>query len=436
MVFPRVVNGPLSRRTAGHLILTFCNLWRSDKLANLAIRELAMDPIANPFAPGAGTRPPELAGRDELRELVRVAIERVRRGNSAKSVLMVGLRGVGQTVLLDQMRDDAEASGIQALRIEAPEGRSLPALLAPQLRQALLKLSRSEQAKDLAQRALRGLAGFAKALRVTYQDIEVGLDFEPEPGLADNGDLEHDLQALLEAAGQAAQKERTALVMFIDELQYVKETELAALITAMHRCSQRRVPVMLVGAGLPQLPGRMGEAKSYAERLFDFPEVGPLNRVDAAKAIRKPVVDQGAAITDSAVNSIIAETHGYPYFLQEWGKHAWDVADAPPIDDRDVRDAGVTAIAALDESFFRVRFDRLTPAEKKYLRAMAELGPGPHRSGAIAECLERDVTSLAPTRSALIRKGMVWSPSHGDTAFTVPLFDEFMKRSMPGADWR
>lgn len=395
-----------------------------------------MDPISNPFAPGAGTRPPELAGRDDLREQVRIAIERVRRGNPAKSLLIVGLRGVGKTVLLDQMRDDAEAAGIQTLRIEAPEGRSLPAMLAPQLRQALLRLSRLEQARDLAQRALRGLAGFARALRVTYHDIEVGLDFEPEPGLADNGDLEHDLQALLEAAGQAAQGAGTALVMFVDELQYVAEAELAALITALHRCSQRRMPVVLVGAGLPQLRGRMGQAKSYAERLFDFPEVGPLSTADAATAIRKPVLDQGAVILDAAVERIIAETHGYPYFLQEWGKHAWDAADASPIEVADVEAAGETAIAALDESFFRVRFDRLTPAEKKYLRAMAELGPGPHRSGAIAECLERDVTSLAPTRSALIRKGMIWSPSHGDTAFTVPLFDKFMKRSIPGTDWR
>jgi hypothetical protein len=395
-----------------------------------------MDPVTNPFAPGAGTRPPELAGRDDLREVVRVAIARVRRGNPAKSIIMVGLRGVGKTVLLDQMRDDAEASGIQTLRIEAPEGRSLPAMLAPQLRQALLRLSRSEQAKDLAQRALRGLAGFAKALRVTYQDIEIGIDLEPEPGLADNGDLEHDLSALLEAAGLAAQKAGTALVIFIDELQYVPESELAALITAMHRCSQRRVPVTLVGAGLPQLRGRMGEAKSYAERLFDFPEIGPLQPGDAAAAIRKPVVEQGAEITPAAIERIIDETQGYPYFLQEWGKHAWDAADASPIDDGDVRAAGITAIAALDESFFRVRLDRLTPAEKKYLRAMAELGPGPHRSGAIADRLGREVTALAPTRSALIRKGMIWSPSHGDTAFTVPLFDRFMKRSIPGSDWR
>jgi hypothetical protein len=309
-------------------------------------------------------------------------------------------------------------------------------MLAPQLRQALLRLSRSEQAKDLAQRALRGLAGFAEALRVTYQDIEIGIDLEPEPGLADNGDLEHDLSALLEAAGLAAQKAGTALVIFIDELQYVPESELAALITAMHRCSQRRVPVTLVGAGLPQLRGRMGEAKSYAERLFDFPEIGPLQPGDAAAAIRKPVVEQGAEITPAAIERIIDETQGYPYFLQEWGKHAWDAADASPIDDGDVRAAGITAIAALDESFFRVRLDRLTPAEKKYLRAMAELGPGPHRSGAIADRLGREVTALAPTRSALIRKGMIWSPSHGDTAFTVPLFDRFMKRSIPGSDWR
>lgn len=395
-----------------------------------------MDPIRNPFAPGAGTRPPELAGRDEVREAVRIAIERVRRGLPTKSVLMVGLRGVGKTVLLDRMRDDAEAAGFHTLRIEAPEGRSLPALLAPQLRQALLRLSRNELAKDSAKRALRALAGFAASLKLKYVDIEVGFDFDPEPGLADNGDLEHDLQALLEATGLAAKKAGTALVMFIDEMQYVKEAELAALITAMHRCAQRQVPVMLIGAGLPQLRGRMGNAKSYAERLFDFPEIGPLLEPAARTAIAKPVEDQGARISSEAVDRIVAETKGYPYFLQEWGKHAWDAANSSPIRIDDVANATSSAIAALDESFFRVRFDRLTPAEKKYLRAMAELGPGPHRSGTIAECLTREVTSLGPTRNKLIAKGMIWSPNHGDTAFTVPLFDEFMHRIMPGDDWR
>ena len=395
-----------------------------------------MDPVLNPYAPGAGTPPPELAGRDDLREKVRIAIARLRRGLQAKSVLMVGLRGVGKTVLLDRMRDDARANGVQTIRIEAPEGRSLPALLAPQLRQALLALSRNLRARDLAQRGLRALAGFAKSLKLKYEDIEVGLDFDPEPGLADNGDLGHDLQALLETAGQAAASADTALAMFIDELQHVKEDELAALITAMHRCAQQRLPIVLVGAGLPQLPGRMGRAKSYAERLFDFPEVGPLNATAARLAIIKPAHAQGVDFTEPAVAALVAKTQGYPYFLQEWGKHAWDHATSSPIRREDVVAASGTAIAALDESFFRVRFDRLTPAEKRYLRAMAALGPGPHRSGDIAEQLHRKVTSLGPTRAQLIDKGMVWSPNHGDTAFTVPLFDEFMIRIMRGDDWR
>jgi hypothetical protein len=377
-----------------------------------------------------------LAGRDELRETIRIALERVRAGRPTKSILMVGLRGVGKTVLLDRMRDDAESSGIHTIRVEAPESRSLPAILAPQLRQALLRLSRVAQAKEFAQRALRGLAGFAKALKVKYQDIEVGLDFEPEPGLADNGDLEHDLQALLEVTGIAAKEASTALAMFIDELQYVGEEELAALITALHRTSQRSLPVVLVGAGLPQLPGRMGRAKSYAERLFDFPQVGPLSAEAARIAIAKPANDQGVEVTEDALRRIFQETHGYPYFLQEWGKHAWDTAEESPITSRDVELASKTAVAALDESFFRVRFDRLTPLEKRYLRAMAELGPGPHRSGDISDQMNRGVTSLGPTRSQLIAKGMIWSPSHGDTAFTVPLFDEFMRRIMPGDDWK
>ena len=395
-----------------------------------------MDPIANPFAPGAGTPPPELAGRGELRESVRITLERIRRGLPAKSILMVGLRGVGKTVLLDRMREDAEGSGFHTVRLEAPEGRSLPALLAPELRIALLRLSRIEKAKSLARRALSGLAGFAKGLKLKYHDIEVGLDFEPEPGLADNGDLEHDLQALLEVAGAAAKEADTALVLFIDELQYVEENQLAALITALHRTAQRQLPVVLVGAGLPQLPGQMGRAKSYAERLFNFPEIGPLDAASARIAIARPMENQGVVIEENALEAILTRTHCYPYFLQEWGKHTWDAATDSPITMNDVEQASVTAVAALDESFFRVRFDRLTSAEKRYLRAMAELGPGPHRSGDIADLLERKVTSLGPIRNQLISKGMIWSPNHGDTAFTVPLFDEFMKRIMRDEDWK
>ena len=395
-----------------------------------------MDPIRNPYAPGAGTQPPELAGRQEVLENVRIAIERTRLGRSSRSVLMVGLRGVGKTVLLDRMWRDAEASGVSTLQIEVQENRSLPSMLAPQLRTALLRLSTKERAKDLAQRALRGLAGFAKGLKVKFHDIEVGLDFDPEPGLADNGDLEADLQDLIEVIGAAAKADDSAVVIFADELQYVKEDELAALITALHRAAQRGLPVILVGAGLPQVRGHMGKAKSYAERLFEFPEIGALSPEDARIAIAKPAEDEGVEIEAAALDAVVTQTQRYPYFLQEWGKHLWDVAEGSPIGAASVETASVQAIAGLDESFFRVRFDRLTPAERRYLRAMAQLGEGPHRSGDIAQELGRPVNALAPTRSQLINKGMVWSPSHGDTAFTVPMFDQFMVRIMPSDSWR
>ncbi len=394
-----------------------------------------MDPVLNPYSPGAGHQPPELAGRDVLRQRINVAIARIKAGRAAKSVLMVGLRGVGKTVLLEQMRRDAEAQGIQTLRIEAPERRSLPSLLAPQLRVSLLKLSRIEAAKEFANHGLRALAGFVKGLKVTFNDIEVGLDFDSEPGLADNGDLEGDLTTLLEQVGIAAQSANTALVMFIDEMQYLEEKQLAALITALHRCSQLNLPVTLVGAGLPQLRGRTGNAKSYAERLFDFPVVGPLSHDESIQAIVIPARHEGVSFQQEAVEAIIAKTEGYPYFLQEWGSHTWLEAQGSPITVNDVDNASKIAIAALDESFFGVRFDRLTPSEKRYLRAMAELGPGPHRSGDIAEQLGKKSSGLGLTRASLIDKGMIWSPNHGDNAFTVPLFDSFMRRVMPDDDW-
>jgi hypothetical protein len=393
-----------------------------------------VDPIANPFAPGAGARPPELAGRDELLDKAHVVVERIRRGKPTKSLLLLGLRGVGKTVLLDAIRDAAERSGIHTVRIEAPESRSLPAMLAPQLRQALLRLSRNDRAREKAQRGLRALAGFAKSLKVKYADIEVGLDFEPEAGLSDNGDLEQDLLSLLEATGEAAKAAGTALALFIDELQYVPEV--AALITSLHRCAQRQLPITLIGAGLPQLAGRMGRAKSYAERLFEFATIGPLSDEAARQAIVAPIQQETVQIADAAVALILDRSQRYAYFLQEWGKHSWDAATQSPITIADVTRGSLSAIAALDESFFRVRFDRLTPSEKRYLRAMADLGSGPHRSGDISDRLDRKVTSLGPTRNQLISKGMIWSPNHGDTAFTVPLFDQFMKRIMPGDSWQ
>ena len=393
-----------------------------------------MDPIRNPYAPGAGTQPPELAGRDELRQNAMIALQRIKTGKPGKSIVMVGLRGVGKTVLLDRIGQEAEAKDFYTMRIEAPENRSLPSMIVPQLRTTLIKLSRREKAKKLAETGLRALAGFVSALKVSYHDIVVNLDFSPEPGLADSTDLETDLRDLFVAVGNAARADENCLTLFLDEIQYVEENELAALISTLHFTSQRNLPIAVVAAGLPQVLGRLGNAKSYAERMFDFPQVGPLTPQDSQLALEKPALQEGVEFEPDAIENIISRTKCYPYFLQVWGKHSWDVAESSPITSDVVEQASQLAVAELDSGFFLVRFDRLTPSEKKYLRAMAELGSGPHRSGDIANQLGREVTALAPTRSQLIGKGMIWSPAHGDTAFTVPMFDEFMVRMMPDSE--
>ncbi|WP_082384944.1 ATP-binding protein [Brevundimonas sp. AAP58] len=390
-----------------------------------------MDAIRNPFAPGAGSPPPELAGRTHILNQAEVALGRTQRGRHAKSVMIVGLRGVGKTVLLNRILALADEQGYVAEMIEAPENKSLAALLTPALRALILKLDRGEQANAAAKRAFRVLRGFAAAIRVRYQDIEISLEGEPEPGLADSGDLEADLPDLLIALGEAARERGTAAALIMDELQYLDEIEMSALIVGMHKVAQRQLPLTLFGAGLPQLVGLTGRSKSYAERLFDFPVAGPLSLDDARLALRTPIEDEGADITEPAIRRIHDLTEGYPYFLQEWGYHAWLGAAGPQIGVGDVDQATPEAVAALDRSFFRVRFDRLTPAEKRYLSAMARLGAGPHRSGDIAQELGVKVNSTGPVRASLIQKGMVYSPAHGDTAFTVPLFDQFMARTMP-----
>jgi hypothetical protein len=390
-----------------------------------------MDPRRNPYAPGAGTPPPELAGRDALIERAAIALDRIRGGRAARSVILYGLRGVGKTVLLNRIRLDAEARGIATVRAETPEDRSLPALLAPALRAALLRLSRGEAARAAAHRAMRALASFSRALKVRYHDIELAMDIEPEAGVADSGDLDTDLTELLAAIGEAARARGTAFVLFIDELQYVAEDQLASLITALHSASQSQLPVTMVAAGLPQLVGQSGRAKSYAERLFEFARIDRLDEAAARAALIIPARQEGAEFAEAAILEILEQTEGYPYFLQEWGKHSWNIADGSPVSEADARQATIQALAELDASFFRVRFDRLTPAEKRYIRGMAELGPGPHRSGDVADALGRKVTSVAPVRNGLIAKGMLYSPAHGDTAFTVPLFDGFMRRIMP-----
>ena len=390
-----------------------------------------MDPRRNPYAPGAGAPPPELAGRDVVIEEASIALDRIRNGLHAKSLMLVGLRGVGKTVLLNRLHNDAMAAGLVTVLLEAPEQRSLPALLAPFLRMGLLKLDRVAQGADLAKRSLRALGGFVQAAKLKYHDIEFGVDLGVEPGVADSGDLSADLTSLFQTVGEAARGAKTAVALFIDELQYVAEGELQGLITALHRCSQLQLPITLVGAGLPLLYGQLGEAKSYAERLFDFRPIGALSAPAARAALSEPARRQQVAFAPEALDAILEQTQCYPYFLQEWGKHAWNYAAGSPISLDDVQGAHDIVVADLDAGFFQVRLDRLTPAEQRYLRAMAELGPGPHRSGDVAKALKMKVESAAPIRSGLIKKGMAFSPAHGETAFTVPLFDQYLKREMP-----
>jgi hypothetical protein len=390
-----------------------------------------MNPVSNPYSPGAGTQPPELAGRDTILADVEITLERIRQGAFSRSSIFVGLRGVGKTVLLNRVREIANEKGFMTIFIEAHEDKSMPVLLLPHLRKVLIKFNSSEQISEIARRGLRVLKSFAGIFkaRLSLNDaIDVELGIEPESGTADSGDLEHDLAELLMAVAEAAQSRNAAICMIIDEIQYLKESELSALIMALHQISQKNLPLVLYAAGLPLILGLAGRSKSYSERLFTFPNIGVLENNAAKQALERPASAQGVAFTPEAVEAILERTGRYPYFLQQWGYEAWNTARVSPISFADVQVATERAIRQLDESFFRVRFDRLTKREKDFLFAMVSVGGDQQRSGDIADELGVRPTSIGPLRSSLIRKGMIFSPAHGDNAFTVPLFDEFLRR--------
>ncbi len=390
-----------------------------------------MDPIKNPFSPGAGSPPPELVGRDPILDHARILLARIKEKRSDKSILLTGLRGVGKTVLLNKIQSEAEQMEYKTILTEAHEKKSLAALLALPLRQLLFSLDRTANAGYKAKRALAILKGFVNTVKVKVGEFEFGLDIEPERGTADSGDIEEDLPNLLLAVAEAALEKKTAVAILIDEVQYLSINEISALIMAMHKMQQRQLPLVFIGAGLPILPALAGESKLYAERLFQFPTIGPLSKEDAMKALQDPVNEVGIKFTTDAVDEIYRLTEGYPYFLQEWGYQAWNRADKTPIDLKLIKNATSEVIQRLDENFFRVRFNRLTPSEKNYLRAMAELGAKPQRTSEVADVLGSKLSSLGPVRAKLIKKGMIYSPTHGKMAFTVPLFDEFMRRIIP-----
>ena len=387
-----------------------------------------MDPVRNPFAPGAGSQPPELAGRDKIISDAQIALQRILLGKHDQSQILLGLCGTGKTVLLNRIERMAEDYGHLTSFVEAPDDKSLADLLYPKIHQVLRKLSMIENAKSHAHLAMRALRGFASVFKLSVGDVSLAVD--PEPGTADSGILEYDLCDLFLRLGVTAQSANKAWTLLIDEVQYLSDKERSALIVAMHRVNQKQLPIIFFGAGLPQIAALSGDAKSYAERLFNFPTVGPLDAISAIAAIRQPIEQEGEAISDNALSLIIERTEGYPYFLQEWGYQAWNITNASPIDSHDIESASSAAVRRLDEGFFRVRFDRLTPKESDYVTAMASLGRGPYRSSDVAEKLGESVQSLGPCRAKIINKGMIYSPAHGDIAFTVPMFEDYLQRSL------
>ena len=385
-----------------------------------------MDKTENPFSPGAGTPPPELVGRSDILIEGEILQNRVKKRLSAQSILLHGLRGAGKTVLLTEMRKKAEESGCYTISIEIERQTPLAQAVAKPLRRLLLNFSAPS---GKVKHALAILARFIGALKISAPGIS--LDITPARGFADSGDLSTDLPDLLIAVAEAVAERQSAIIIFIDEAQDLSSDELGAFIAAVHKIQQEQLPLLLIGAGLPTLPKLTGDAKSYAERLFNFPQIDHLTDDEARQALVKPAEAQGVAFEPEAVADIIRITRGYPYFLQLWGYEAWNRADDGIIKKSTVQEIESAVISKLDKNFFRVRFDRLTQSEKNFLRAMAELPDTDKRTSEVAEKLGLKISHIGPRRNNLIKKGMIYSPAHGNINFTVPLFGDFMKRQMP-----
>jgi hypothetical protein len=387
-------------------------------------------PHENPYTPNAGARPPLLVGRDDQLEGFDVLLERLRRGHTEQSMIITGLRGVGKTVLLNAFEARARELGWTTVEAEITKHTDFSGRIAHLVRRALLQIAPRTRWRARARRAAAVLRSFQLTIS-SEGTVSTGIDVEAHEGLADSGYLPDDLSDLIVALGEAAAEHERGVVFLLDEIQFLETTELEALIAALHKTVQRQLPVTMVGAGLPQLPRLAGEAKSYAERLFKFPTIGRLEPEAAIRALVEPAAGEGVDFEPTAAEAVVAYTDGYPYFIQEYGKVLWDMTEQPPIDRRDVAAAREAVEAKLDGSFFRVRIERTSELELRYLRAMAELGPEPQRAKDVAERLGRTSQQLGPTRSRLIDKGLLYTPGHGLAAFTVPQFDRFLRRAVP-----
>lgn len=387
-----------------------------------------MRPHDNPYTPNAGARPPLLVGRDDQLETFDVLLDRLRRGHTEQSMLITGLRGVGKTVLLTTFEERARARGWTTVEAEITKNTDFGGRMAQLVRRALLQAAPKARWKDRAKRAAAVLRSFQLTVSPDGA-VTGGIDVDALEGVADSGELAEDLTDLLVALGEAVSDHDTGIVFLFDEVQFLNTIEFEALIAALHKTVQRALPITLVGAGLPQLPRLAGEAKSYAERLFKFPRIGELSEAEAARALVEPAKALDVDYDEAAVSAVVEYTEGYPYFIQEYGNGLWDLTDQPPITLEDVRNARDAVEAKLDGSFFRVRAERTTELELRYMRAMAELGPEPQQAKDVAELLGRTSEQLGPTRSRLIDKGLLYTPGHGLAAFTVPQFDRYMRRS-------
>lgn len=384
-----------------------------------------MDQFDNPYRPGAGTKPAVIAGRSEELRKAEVLLRTVQRGAPQRSLMLYGLRGVGKTVLLNEIERMAEELGYVAEHLEMSENDDFRRVIAKSARKALLKIDRLEKIKDKCINALGVLKAFSLAMP---EGPELRIDVDAAVGMGDTGDLDSDLVDLLVSLGEGAQECGRPICFLIDEVQYLSEQAVGGLIAASHRIAQKSLPVVFICAGLPQIAALTGDAKSYAERLFEFIPIGPLKAGADREALCAPADQKGVTFSEAALSTLLIESRGYPYFIQEFGKHAWNVAERSPITEEDAVNASISATDVLDDSFFKVRMDRATTAERNFMKAMAGIGEGPYKTSDVATSLGKQVNSVGPVRATLIKKGFVYSPEHGEVAFSVPLFDEYIRR--------